>query len=323
MNENMKKYLKFILKKDYRQYLYQKEQDGKIERKESTVKCSEKKVMILQRKNKEVGMFSDYIVFLRMIEDAIEKNFIPIIDRKTYKNLFFPASKEINTWECFFEQPMGYTLEDIDRKGMEVYINHIGTVVSPVSIMHCTDEEIIEYWRNFAKKYVRLRPEIYKSLLNYKTELFGNKRILGISIREGYIKLNEKEPGRLQGHPVQASITEILNIAEEYMVKWKCQYIFFSCQTEDTERKFIERFGEKAFCHKRLRPKYKDLIEGSELVNAFSYEEAYEHELDYITEIFLLSKCTSFICSENSGSEAAFLMSEGFENFMCIRKGLY
>lgn len=103
------------------------------------------KILILQRRNLEVGVFSDYIVFLKMIEAAVGKNYIPIIDRKTYKTIFFPADDDINTWESFFEQPYNYTLDDIDHINMDICIYHIQSAVLPVSIMYCQEETTIAY----------------------------------------------------------------------------------------------------------------------------------------------------------------------------------
>lgn len=323
MKHNIKQYIKFLLKKDYREYLRQKERDGIVEKIAVSANEAEKKIIILQRRNEEVGIFSDYIVFLRMIEDAIEKNYIPVVDRKTFKNVFFKAPDDVNTWESFFEQPYGYTLDDIDYGNMEVYVNHIGSVVSPVSILHCQEEAVIDYWRSIARKYIRFKPEIRTKLLKKQKELLGDKRVLGVSIREGYMKLNEKEPEKLKGHPVQASVDEMIEISKLHMEKWRCPYVFFTCQTSDTEKMFKEKFGDRAISLNRNRTSYENLPEGSQLINREVQEDAYQHELEYITEMFLLSKCTSFICSENSGSEAAFIMSDGFENFCCIKKGLY
>lgn len=323
MKQRIKMYLKFLFQKKYRENVYQREKDGKIEKDRLARQRAEKKIIIIRRNNKDVGVFSDYIVFLRMIEETVERGYIPIIDRKTIKNVFFQTEDYINTWECFFEQPMKYSLEDIDYGKMEVYTCNVAGNLYPVSIMHCQDEAIVNYWRMQARKYIRFKKEIYQMLITYKGEILGTDRVLGVAIREGYIKLSQREPKRLAGHPVQASVEEMLELAEKYMKLWKCDKVYFTCQTKDTEDKFTEKFGEKAVCHTRNRPKYKDLLEGAELICAPTDEDAYRHELEYVTEIFLLSNCTSFICSENSGSEAAFIMSNGFEHFMCLDKGVY
>lgn len=281
------------------------------------------KILILQRRNLEVGVFSDYIVFLKMIEAAVEKNYIPIIDRKTYKTIFFPAADDINTWESFFEQPYNYTLDDIDHINMDVCIYHVPSAVLPVSIMYCQEEATIAYWRDVAKRYIRFKPDIYQHLQSNYENILKQKRVLGISVREGYIKLSEQEPGKVTGHPIQTEISELLELAEKYLTLWNCEYIYFTCQTMETKNLFEKRFGKKALSYNRERPRYCDLPEGSELKRNKDSENSFKHELDYITEMYLLSKCTSFICSENSGSEAAFIMSEGFEHFMCLSKGVY
>ena len=65
------------------------------------------------------------------------------------------------------------------------------------------------------------------------------------------------------------------------------------------------------------------MLDGEEIISKQSYEKAFANEKYYITEIYLLSKCNCFICSENSGSEAAFIMSAGFEHFLCYENGIY
>lgn len=323
MKEILKIIAKCIFRRDFREELIRRETNGYIETVVNSNNRARKKIMILQRENIEVGFFSDYIVFLRMIEEAIERDCIPIVDRKTFKNIFFPADDEINTWECFFEQPMKYTLNDIDNCNMDIYINHIPSAVSAVSIMHCQDEIVVRYWRNIAKRFIKFKPDILKHLEDSHKNLLGNKRVLGVSIREGYIKLREEEPQKVVGHPMQMGITELLKFTDKYLSVWNCDYVYFTCQTIETQLLFEKTFGERAIVYNRHRYRYCDLPEGSEAIKNRNNHFSFEHELEYVTEMYLLSKCTAFICSENSGSEAAFIMSEGFEHFICLSRETY
>ena len=323
MKEIIKVIAKCIFRRDYREELIRREIKGCIETVASGDGSGKNKIMILQRGNTEVGFFSDYIVFLRMIEEAIERNYIPVVDRKTIKNIFFPAGDEINTWECFFEQPMKYTLDDIDYCNMDISINHIPSSVFPVSIMHCQDEAVVKYWRNIAKRFIRFKPDILKHLQNNYKDILGNKRVLGVSVREGYIKLSEGEPQKIAGHPIQTDITELLAFTEKYLSIWNCDYVYITCQTIETQLLFEKKFREKTIIYNRSRCQYCDLPEGSEIIKNKDNYFSFEHELEYVTEMYLLSKCTAFICSENSGSEAAFIMSEGFEHFICLSRGVY
>lgn len=318
----IKNYLKFLLKKGYREYLWQLETEGCIERVRESKTKTNNKFMLLLRKNREVGFFSDYIVFLREIEYARQKGYIPIVDRKSIKNIFLPADHNINTWEIFFEQPLGYTVENAYQMEGELCINHIPSKIEAISLMHCDDENIVNYWRMIARNYIRFKDNILQYLENQKKLLLGEKRVLGISVREGYTKLSETEPEKIGGHPRQAGIEQLLDNVRCCSEEWNCKYIFLTCQTKDTVRRFKSEFSERLIYVERDRKSYDELSEGSE-INIKSYRDGYKNELEYITEIYLLSKCTCFICSENSGSEAAYIMSEGYEKFKCIECGTY
>lgn len=318
----IKQCLKILLKKDYRDYIKNLEEEGNIALIRSSKIVSEQKFMLLLRKNVNVGFFSDYIVFLKEIECARQRGYVPVVDRKSIKNNFFPAEQQLNTWEIFMEQPLGYTLEDAYDSDGEICINYIPSKIEPVSLIHCNDKDIVNYWRKIARRYIRFNNETIKYLESQENELISGKRVLGISIREGYIKLNEDEPNKIVGHPRQLEIEQMIRFAKEYKQSWNCEYIFFACQTTEVEELLKKEFKDKAIYVKRDRKNYKDLLEGSQAY-VKSYDEGYKNELGYITEIYLLSKCTSFLCSENSGSEAAYIMSNGFENFKCFELGIY
>lgn len=314
MNERIKWLAKIILKKEYRDSVWEDMREGTFETISSAQIDCAPRIMILRRHNPNVGMFSDYITFLNAIEFSVQRNYIPIIDRKTVKNIFLPAKESVNTWEYFFEQPMGLRLQDIDTKSMDVKVYHLMNI--PVSIMHCNNQKTIEYWRETARTYLRFQPEFLTELQNMKVKLIEGKRVLGVSVREGYIKLAAQWPELIGGHPVQLGIADMVQLTERYMQEWKCEYVFFACQTNDTQKLFEKIFGDRAICLNRKRPSYEELQEGPEIKR--EQEDAVRIEKEYITEMYLLSQCTSFLCSENSGSEAAFIMSKGFENFKCV-----
>lgn len=274
------------------------------------------KVLIIQRLNEMVGTFSDYIVFLHYIERAIAQGKIPIIDRRTNKNFFLSASEEDNTWEFFFEQPNGLKLEQIDYRTMSVQRCYTSDLCS-VSLLRCKDEDIIANWRKIAKKYIRLNNQTESHINKWYKNILEGKRVLGISIREGYeVCFTKTTVGK--GHALQANIQNIISDAKEYCKKWNCDYVFLTCQRDETIEVFREIFNERLLTYTRKRTIVDDKAAHSQRTP----QEEYQNELDYITEMVLLSKCTSFLCSENSGSEAAFIMSEGFENMYCYRLGI-
>lgn len=318
---NIKDYVKYILKKSYRNDIRRRIKESSIEA-VSCNKCNEDTAMILRRLNTKVGVFSDYIVFLKAIEFSIEKGYVPVIDRQTVTNDFLPANGNVNTWELFFEQPLSIGLNDIDPEKMNVMICNTGGGY-PVSLLRCNEDDTITYWRKIASKYIRFNKEMEQYLLAQKERILGDKRVLGVSFREGYNKLMEMKSRILWGHPIQKSFTNIIDDIKNYLELWNCEAVFFTCQTTETEKKMKNVFGNKAICYERKRVEYDKLVEGNKVRGNKNYEQAVQNEKDYITEIYLLSNCTSMICSENSGSEGAFILSKGFENFICYDEGTY
>ena len=183
----LKRYVKYIIKKTYREEIERMQKENSIEEL-NDIQQATKDILILRRLNTKVGTFSDYIIFLKSIEYAIEVGKIPIVDRQTLKNDFMPAPDNINAWELFFEQPLGYGLSDIDYDTMSVSVCYNGGGMFPVSIMKCADENVVAYWRNIARKYIRLNENMRTYVEDKYTELLDGKRVLGVSVREGYQK---------------------------------------------------------------------------------------------------------------------------------------
>ena len=321
--EELRNIARFAVKKSYRELLLRSLEENAIidinTLDENNTDC---RALIIRRLNTKVGIFSDYIVFLRAIELAIEQNRIPIIDRLTVHNDFLNTDDRVNTWELFFEQPMSLGLDGITHETMQVSAFNCGVGTFPVSLLHCNDPFVITYWRKIAEKYIRLNKEMQAVADNAYNILLKGLTCLGISVREGYGKLADMKEDVIRGHPMQADTKELIDYAERKMIEWNLNDVFFTCQTIETVDLFKQRFGDHAICLDRNRPRYADLLEGENLKRR-NFETAICNERDYITEISLLSKCNSLICSHNSGSDAAFIMSPGYEHVECIERGIY
>lgn len=69
------------------------------------------------------GLFAIVKSVLSHIMYAVDKGWIPVVDLKNYSCQY--QQKGENSWELFFEQPCGYTLEDISRSN-RVVISYYG-----------------------------------------------------------------------------------------------------------------------------------------------------------------------------------------------------
>lgn len=321
MNRQLKTFAKYILKSSFRRQI-----EDLLERSvEHPVNCPphrERRIELLTRQETDVGVFSDYIAFLPAIECAIRKGHIPVVDRKTIHNTFLSNYADANTWEFYFEQPCSVGLDDLNNDSDEIVRSYSSANV-PVSLIDCRDKATVQYWRQFARRYIRFTPELRQQLAETERELFpAGARVLGVSIREGYNKLFQMNSKIAVGHPFQASTEEMLSQAKQRLEEWNCDRLLVTCQTDETVERFRRAFGEQCLYVDRPRYTFEELPEGEHAKKPARPIDQRQNELDYIREIYLLSRCTSFLCSRNSGSEAAFIMSEGYEHFYCYDLGL-
>ena len=109
-------YIKFINYKHINQY----EKMNNLNLKSTlNVSYETSKFAIIRRSNCPIcGFFSFYIVHLGCINKFINMGYIPIIDVMSFPNAFngFNNKSKNNSWEIFFNQPFGFTLEEIKTK---------------------------------------------------------------------------------------------------------------------------------------------------------------------------------------------------------------
>jgi len=321
VNRQWKTFAKYLLKSSFRRQI-EDLLDRCGEHTVNTPPHRERSIELLTRQETDVGVFSDYIAFLPAIECSIRKGRIPVVDRKTVHNAFLSDYKDANTWEFYFEQPCGIGLDDLHNESDDIVRSFTSANV-PVSLSDCRDETTVAYWRQFARRYIRPTPTLRQQLTQTEQALFPQgARVLGVSIREGYAKLFQMNSRIAAGHPFQASTEQLLADAEKRMEQWGCDRLLVTCQTDETVERFRRAFGEQCLYVDRPRYTFEELPEGEHAKKPARPIDQRQNELDYIREIYLLSRCTSFLCSRNSGSEAAFIMSDGYEHFYCYDLGL-
>lgn len=280
--------------------------------------------MILQRNEEEVGLFSDVIMFLVAIDTVKNWGYIPIIDLKNCPRANLQIKdvygKE-NAWEYFFEQPEGISLEMItDSMEVSYCPNEIFYGYDCCYMMRqCTkNKQYAEYWKQALKKYIHLNSETLQNLNETYLELFHvNDRNLGLAIREGYVKaLASKIPASsMEQHvgTVDDFIQDTYKLLNEDEGIAK---IFITCEFQSTIDKFQKVFGkEKVIFINKWR--YQDSDEyyyGQADLSASQHYDRINRKqiaLDYLKEMYLLSKCDSMLYTENSGSIFAYWAKEG------------
>lgn len=108
--------------------------------------------------------------------------------------------------------------------------------------------------------------------------------------------------------------------------EWKCNKIFLATEDKTIVQFFKDTLGDGfgTFCV-TLDREYADYKPGKWINDVSLYVETDLVSMTkaYITEMIILSKCTSFIAAKCSGATGVMMLSEGFENTYAFDLGVY
>jgi len=281
--------------------------------------CSEnKKFAILRRTSCEAcGLFSYYIVHLGCIINYLKHGYIPILDVGSFSNILSGNNNpEDNPWEEFFNQPCGYTLDDVVKmKDVEIF--------ECECVLDMPDEKtvyskpiMLNYHHIIQEKYMSVNRNILKEAKKIWYKLFRHsKNVLGIFVRgTDYSSL---QPG---GHSRQPSIDIIINDTITMDKQNKYDYIFLGTEDDEIRNAFIKKFGKKL---KYLVPKDKLVYNSGYLTYSKNVFGNMDFSKTYLLSIVILSKCIDIISSRTSGAAGVFIISNGFRNKLVYYLGEY
>ena len=272
---------------------------------------------VLQRKADECGLFSYFNVLLGGLNYCKKHNLIPIIDMLSNDNIYQDGQK-INSWELFFDQPMGIGLGDIHDVAEYLDCNQV--IDHPVASMEfLTNDKKIEYWRHICREYIRLNCDMERYVAQCMNEYMPNgreKETVGVLCRgTDYIRLKP------YGHPVQPDSEAVIKKIRQFLKREGCNYVFLATEDKYIYEKMHMEFGNRLIVPNVSR--YKDT--GKRYLSDIVREErnGYEKGRDYLASIYILSRCEYFVAGRTSGSIAALLLSQGFEDIYLWNLGYY
>ena len=279
--------------------------------------------IFLRRPCNNCGFFSHYKIFMSCIEKIIMKGFIPILDVISYPNVFngFKAySSDINPWELFFNQPFGYTYNEVIKKAKKIYYYDCKwEKFSPQYTNIYSKQIAIDFFHFIGQKYIPIKNEIIKEADIIINKLFGySKNILGILIRgTDYIARKPKN------HPIPPTAEQVIKDIKEMDKINKYDWIFLTTEDNIIRTKFINIFDKKLkyyLSKNNINYNYKT----KELLSYNKYIKGnLENMKIYLINIIILSKCLDIITARTNGSIAAFILTEGFRNKKVYYLGLY
>ena len=242
---------------------------------------------------------------------AVQHGYLPVVDMQHFRSQLSDVEGEesMNVWELYFQQPGGFSLENISRSK-----NIIRSCSLPfpdgVEIGFDTkmDEAFRKEYAPSYKSYIVPTPEVASYADNKRKDVIKNyQNVLGVLCRG--TDYTENKP---TGHPIQPTAEQAVAKAKDVMAQYGFDYVFLATEDKRIYNFFKEAFGD------RLLFSGQKLYEGmngkkflSELTVA-NYSERWHNIVDYYSTIYILSKCDGLLAGLTCGSISAFLMSKGF-----------
>ena len=194
-----------------------------------------------------------------------------------------------------------------------------------VEFDHLTKDELLT-WKALINRYMHLSEDCEKRVseaYNSFTQKTGGKRVIGVSVREGYMVGVD---AKLSHNSVrnQPPMEVFMDKLKKKMDESNYEFIFVACQSTDTINMFKERFGDKVIYTNRSRKSMNEIKKlESDWSNSYKwFDDRVEITKEYLVEIYMLSRCDSLLCGWTHGNIAAYLLKDGeFDEMIVYNQG--
>ncbi len=275
---------------------------------------------VIRRAPCKVGLFSLVMTNMGLVDYAIRKGYIPVVDLQNTINTYLDQNQvgKVNAWEFYFKQPMGYGLKDIAGSRNIILSNGIISKKNDYPDIHVVDdEEKLHRWRNVFQQYFSVNDMLLREFEEAKRKLFGNNRILGVLARgTDYVSLRPKN------HPIQPTVMQIIEKVEEVIDEYQCTYIFLATEDQAIYNDMKRRLSTKLLTIEVARY----TTSGNQNINDIVGDRKNDRYLkgkEYLLSIWLLSQCKCLVAGNVGGTHGALLMSAGYEYSYIFDLGSY
>ena len=282
----------------------------------------DKTFYIIRRRDENAGLFSYVFTNLGHIKYAVENGWIPVVDMMNYPNPYIPKGEHPqNAWECFFEQPCGYKLRDIERAKNVVLSNGFIPEQYPTYSMFGPNHHGLKrIWKEYFSQYVRFNADVWeKAEREMGVMPFISESYAVILRGTDYLKLKPKN------HPIQPSIEQAIQQIDSLMNQWGKAPLFLVTEDHDIVNKMVSHYGQDLNLIERDYLTESDLEDVTYVteVRKNAINDVYIRSIEYITQIIIASKCKSIIAGLNGGAIACMLMADSFQNEFYFELGYY
>lgn len=298
-------------------------------------KNRDKTFFVIACDSKYMGLYSMIFYMLPFIEYAHKKKYIPMIDLQESNMPLIQDEDRFgleNPWEYYYEQPgKGYTMEEV-YQSRNVIIMKDGAFRIKMpdwnSMFPTTDDEL-KRWNHIIKAYIRLNTELEERVAKERERIFKpGQKVMGVGIRAGLRAGMMRNVALYNGHPVQPTCEELIDIVADRVKEWKCDAIFLSCDDREYLDKFISYFGEICYyIERKLKHLFKDgdlVTDAAERLVELEGTTIRSRTEEYMTEVYILAECDCLYSGVGGGSEFSYFVNGGrYTHIEVYDKGLY
>ncbi|MCQ2441177.1 MAG: hypothetical protein MJ076_04710 [Clostridia bacterium] len=295
-------------------------------------KKSKTKYLIFQKID-FTGLMTHMLTVLGWLKYAEEKGYTLVVDMSKGENQYKDVNE--NTWEKYYLQPMmqgvsidenevnrilknenfsicpsytryGYSFDRyLPRKMLKLFPP---VITFPTTHDYTADEKTQAYYEQLYNKYIKMQPSVIEYVESEYNELLKNEgKVLGVLIRGSAYR-----DGKPFNHNIQPEIEDVIAKIDEYKELYNWDKIYFASEESKYEELLNERYPNKIIVNKRH---YKD--------NSIA-DTKYQAGLEYLSSMYLLSRCQLLVAGLCGGSQAAILMNQhNFEHAYVFDIGYY
>ncbi|MBP1618557.1 MAG: hypothetical protein H6Q14_2384 [Bacteroidetes bacterium] len=268
------------------------------------------------------GLFAVMKSVLSHIDYAIDKGMVPVVNMKDSVNgtAFNGLSSLKDSWEVLFDQPANYSPALI-RNSKHVTLSSTNPCPCRrygIGVEVVSDTQRLSHLKALFHAYIRPNEQMKAFLeAEYTKMIEPRHRVLGVLCRGTDYTLK-----RPKGHPVQPEPQEILEKASEVMTSLRCDKIYLATEDLDAYNLFKSHFGDALLANNYKKYSSNDFV-GIEYISQIVTDQQ-KQQMEYLSSIYILSRCCCFIGGRTSGTIGVYLMKRGeFEYEYTWDKGSY
>lgn len=263
---------------------------------------------------------------LQHLSYAVKNDWIPVVDWQNYGPLphqeDYPVNGTTNGWEYFWNQPSEYTLEEVYQSKNVILSDQNSSsygYIPPIAIETPLQKYAARLAYNCPQydSLITLNEPTAQYVAEHQARLFpDNAKILGVSVRGASYGAKD-----IPGHPRQPTVDKLINSISKAMEEWEMDYIYFACEYEPVVEAVKEAFDGKVIVLPRQRYERQPTKDNDPL-----YEDGvkYQTNLDYLTEMVLLSRCNSLLAGMSGGVRAAIIWNAShYEHMKIFENGMW